>query len=802
MKQAFISVVIAILALTAITLPEPAKADGIIIPEPPICIPDPCPPLPRPVAQLEVRYHHVNVTIEDQVVTTRVDQVFYNPNEWEVEGTYLFPIPKDAVLSSFTLWMNNQPLQGKILDAEQARQIYREIVQSLRDPALLEYVDRGAVQASIFPIPSREERRIELEYSQVLTLENGLLRYIYPLSTEKFSRIPLESVTIQVNIQSKTPLRAIYSPSHQVAVDRESDHHIRIGYEEKDVLPDADFVLYLSTGAEQAFHLMSFRDPGDPQDPDGFFLMLLAANPESNVETLPKDMILILDKSGSMQGEKFWQAQEALRFILNNLNPEDRFNIIAFSTGIETFAPAMVTSVEAGAGIEWVDSLNAEGSTDINRALLEAAYFVNEGHPTYIIFLTDGLPTSGEVDSQRILDNLSDVAQGNVRLFSFGVGYDVDTYLLDSLSESHRGASIYVLPDERLDEALSDFYAKVSTPVLTDLDLDFGGISVYDLYPSPLPDLFAGAQMVIVGRYRQPGEATITLSGVANGEMLEFWYGEQVFPISSGEDSLTLQTIPRLWATRKIGYLLNQVRLHGPHPEVVDHIVRLSIRYGIITPYTSYLVTEEYPLGAEEQERIAEEQYKLFQSDYLGATYGQEAVQRAAAQGALAGADTAAPPILNAPAVNLGKVRIVGTRAFLLKDGVWIDSAFDPDIGPAVRVAFLSDDYFLLVKERPELAAAFALGEKVIAISDGVSYQVVASDEPVPDIKITPKAGSLKGEETPLANNPEAVANPTSVPVSTPGMGICQAGLLPLAFLPLLIVIPFIRQQAIKKRNS
>jgi Ca-activated chloride channel homolog len=341
------------------------------------------------------------VAIQDQIVVTHVDQVFFNPNEWDVEGIYLFPLPKDAAVTSFTLWMDNEPVEGQILEAQEARQIYKDIVRDLQDPALLEYVDRGVLQASIFPIPTRGERRIELEYSQVLTSENGLVRYVYPLSTEKFSREPLDSVSVQVNIQSKASIRAVYSPSHRVAVSRESDFIVNVGYEQLDVLPDTDFALYFSLGEEQAFHLMSFRDPGDLVDPDGFFLLLLAARPSAEVETLPKDMILVLDRSGSMDGEKFKQAQEALRYILNNLNPEDRFNIITFSTGTERYASGLVPASEAVQASAWVDRLHAEGSTDINRALLEAAVLADSARPTYVIFLTDGLPTTGKLTARR-----------------------------------------------------------------------------------------------------------------------------------------------------------------------------------------------------------------------------------------------------------------------------------------------------------------------------------------------------------------------------------------------------------------
>jgi Ca-activated chloride channel family protein len=221
-----------IILLSAFALPRAARADGIIIPDPPLCDPS-CPPEPIPMAQLGIRYHHVTVTIRDQVVVTHVDQVFYNPNAWQVEGTYIFPIPLDAAVSGFTLWVDGKPVEGQVLDAGQARQTYEQIVASLRDPALLEYAGQGAVQARIFPIPPRGERRIELEYSQALAAENGLVRYIYPLSTEKYSVQPLESVSISVDIQSNLPIRAVYSPSHPGSTSREAENHVVVGWKQR-----------------------------------------------------------------------------------------------------------------------------------------------------------------------------------------------------------------------------------------------------------------------------------------------------------------------------------------------------------------------------------------------------------------------------------------------------------------------------------------------------------------------------------------------------------------------------------------
>lgn len=776
-----------ILLIAAFAFPIPAHADGIIIPEPPICDPAPCPPVPSPIAQLEIRYHHVDVTIQDQIAVTHVDQVFYNPNDWTVEGTYIFPIPPEAVVTDFTLWVDGEPVKGEVLSAEEARHTYEEIVRQSLDPALLEYADRAAVRARVFPIPAGGERRIELEYTQTLTAEEGLVRYVYPLNTEKFSAAPLDNVRVTGDVRTSQPIRAVYSPSHPVAISKDGDYHAVAGYEADNIRPDADFVLYYSIGESEAFHLLSYRDPADATDPDGFFLLLLAPRPDAAAQSLPKDLVLILDRSGSMEGEKFMQAQAALTYILQHLNPDDRFNVISFSTGLETYAPYLQDASEANQAIAWVDRQSAVGSTDINRALLEAASMTDAERPTYLIFLTDGLPTEGVTDSDQILNNFVSQASPNLRLFTFGVGYDVDTFLLDSLAQEHHGTSTYVLPGEPLDEILSSFYAKVSTPVLMDLKLDFGELAAYDLYPSPLPDLFAGSQIVVVGRYHEGGEADVTLRGVVNGETQMFHFPGQIFTADSANvDSQS--AIPRLWATRKIGYLLNQIRLQGPQQELIDQIVRLSIRYGIVTPYTSYLVTEALPLGSAEQERIAEEAYNDLKSAPSAPSYGQDAVEKAAGEGALRQAEAAQAP----PAETANRVRVVGSHTFVFSEGIWLDTAFDPDEMQTIKVAFLSEDYFALAAN-PELGVAFALGPRVIALSGGLAYEVVDSDSNVPAVEITQPAKPTSTEEAGATPEPEITA-PESAPPSeiqenpsSPENHLpCMGGMLPLALLPIL----------------
>lgn len=778
-KSILLTTSLLVILISTLLLPASAFADGIIIPDPMPCDRGPCPPVVIPMDQLVIRYHHVTVSIQDQLAVTHVDQVFYNPNNWTIEGTYIFPIPDDAAVSGFTLWIDGQPVEGKVLDATQARQTYEQIVSSMRDPALLEYIGRGAVQTHIFPIAPQGERRIELEYTQALPAEGGLVRYIYPLNTEQFSALPIESVTISLDIQSSTPIRAVYSPSHEVGVSRESDHHVVVGYEAANVLPNIDFALYYSLGETEAFHLLTYRDPSDSSDPDGFFLVLLAPRISTIDQVIPKDLIMVLDRSGSMDGEKFQQAQQATRYILDNLNREDRFNLITFSTGVQMYASGLRPASEAAEARSWLDGLRAEGSTDINRALLEAAGMVDPERSTYLIFLTDGLPTEGVTDSQSILSNFAANASENLRLFAFGVGYDVDTILLDSISQDHHGRSTYVQPGMNLDEILSSFYSGISTPVLTNLDLSFGDLSTYDLYPYPLPDLFAGSQVILLGRYREGGATEIHLTGEVNGDKQTFTFTDQVFEEQSPANSLQA-SIPRLWATRKIGYLLNEIRLQGASQEIIDQIVRLSIRYGIVTPYTSYLVTEETPLGVAEQERLANETYGKILAMPTSAPSGQTAVQSAADAGAMQGAGSA--PELKGEASST--VRVLGSRTFVLSNGKWIDTAFDPDTMQTKTVDFLSQDYFTLVAAHPELADAFSLGKQVIALSDSVAYEVVSNGAPVQPVNVTPIF-------TP--SNPDIpIITPTQTPTrTTPSnpSGPCAAGLLPLILVPFLMIM-------------
>jgi Ca-activated chloride channel family protein len=781
MKRPALSVhVLLIILLSAIAwafAAQTAHADGIIIPEPPICIDCPVPPPPEPI-WLTVKYHHVDVTIRDQVAVTHVDQVFVNESDWQIEGTYIFPLPADAAVSDFGMWVDGKKYEGELLDRDQARRIYEEIVRRRRDPALLEYIDRGAFRVSIFPIPAGEERRVELEYSQVLPVDNGLVQYSYPLNTERFSARPLEEVSISVSIESPDAIKAIYSPSHPVAVARDGDYRAQVGYEERDVLPEEDFqLMYTVSPQDVGLSLLSFKEG----DSAGFFLMLVAPQVESvRDEVVDKDVLLILDTSGSMEGEKLEQAKAALSYVLEHLNAGDRFNITDFSTGVRQYARTPQPADQREEAIRWVQTLESRGGTDINRALLETLAGVDPARPTILIFLTDGQPTEGEVETDRILANFNTATLPNVRLFAFGVGDDVNTVLLDTLSQEQRGTSGYVRPGERIDEEVSAFYAKVSTPLLTDVAVNVTGVQVEDVYPYPLPDLFAGTQLVVVGRYRDGGAALVELAGQVNAGPERFTY-EAFFQESGGD-----RFIPRLWATRKIGYLLNQIRLHGESQELVDEVVELSIRYGVVTPYTSYLVQEGADVLTQEgRQEMAADAY-----DALAATQapvaGSAAVEEAEAKAAIENAVRAAPPAGEAA----GMVKVVGDKTFVYRQGIWTDTIFDPSEQTSQQVGFGSETYFDLLAARPELGRYFALGDRVIVVLDGRAYEVVEGEgeniglppaaTPPSDTSVSTKTPSVVALSTPAPADPVAAQQRSGLGALCPGS--VMAGLILMPF--------------------
>ncbi|MCC7526869.1 MAG: VWA domain-containing protein [Candidatus Melainabacteria bacterium] len=603
------TVALASIASLAATLALPAQvlASGWIVVDPimggrPALVPRPVvrphpgatPTVPapgrRPILQASVSFglhlkdEDIKVDIVDQVAKTYITQTFSNDTDSNLAGTYLFPLPDDTTFSSFSLHIDGKPVEGKILEANAARTEYEQIVRSMVDPGLLEFADYKTVRARIFPIPAHGTKKVELEYTQVLKAENGMLKYRFPLKAEGEAE-PVESIKMNVKLAGKQPLRTIWSPTHTVTSTRKGDTEANVSLAANNTVPDKDFLLYYSiSDKDVAANLLTHRK----SEEDGYFLMTLSP-PVTSTGPTAKDIVVVADTSGSMQGEKMEQNQKALKYIVDALSPEDRFSLIQFNTDADAFSPKLLAASPENkkAAEKFISELEARGGTNISDALSLGTTILNEAsdRPAYLVLITDGEPTVGETVVDKLLQGVK--SKRDIRIFDFGVGYDVNTRLLNKLAEEHHGTAQYVEPSESLEVALSNFYQKIKSPVLSDVKITYDGIQVKDVYPKEVKDIFAGQQVLLIGRYKGEGKASLKLSGRINSENKDF-----AFPVEFAKEDTGHSYLPRIWAMRRIGYLTEVAHANDESKEVVDEIIALSQKYGIISAYTSYLVTD------------------------------------------------------------------------------------------------------------------------------------------------------------------------------------------------------------------
>jgi Ca-activated chloride channel family protein len=737
-----------------------------------------------PSADVSLTDYQVKASIKDNIATTTVTQVFKNNSNRTLEARYLFPLPPDANFSSFNLTVNGKTLEGKILEKEAARQTYQAIVRKLVDPGLLEYIDDKTVQASIAPFFAGETKTVKLSYSQLLSRDGGLYKYSYylgnqapgtinhprpvPLHAIQCIRYPCEpqtpkpmpptkptlsALTLDLNLKTSQALKTIYSPTHDPKIVRQGDQAAAVSLSLKpgEVLAEKNFVLYFSqANGDVALNTLNYRKPGE----NGYFLMTVRSPDNLKTEVLPKDVVLVLDTSGSMSGEKIKQAKEALKYIIQHLRPEDRFGLLQFNTDVSAFKNELVPVNPANrqAALDYVETLEASGSTNIEAALKDG-FGQLKNHdperPAYVIFLTDGEPTVGITDTDGLVKTAAIANQTQAKLFNFGVGYNLNTLLLNKLSDTNHGSTTFVEPNENLELAMTGFYKKIEAPVLTDTKLNFEGFSVQKMYPEQLGDLFAGSEVILLGRYQGSGHGTVKLSGKVGNTAKSY-----TIPVQ-WDDSTSHGQLPRLWAGRRIAYLLENIRQHGENNELKDEVISLSKQYGIITPYTSFLAVEpgqEQMVTASPGKGIRRGSNPALTGTMLPGSAGysppaapmasKAAMDASSGQGAVqfskrlkAMQNQASAQALNAAQTaenhtsesETATIRTIDTKTFLLsKEGIWTDTAYEPKtMDKPVQVGFGTDAYFKLLTDKPELARYFSLGEQVIVMLDGRVYQVL-----------------------------------------------------------------------------
>ncbi len=769
-RQAVLVVVI----FWALALPVLCRADGFIV------VHDPPHPLPGhfSFAPLEVSFHRVSVAVTDLIAVTTVDEEFYNPNDRRLEGTYIFPLPEGSHIDRFSMDINGRMMEAELLPADKARALYEEIVRKAMDPALLEYIGRGAFKLRIFPIEPGSRKRIRISYTQLLRSDAGLVEYVYPLNTEKFSATPVRDVSVKITLDGKEQLKSVYCPTHAAEIRRDGERRAVVGWEARNVWPDTDFKVLFSRKANPVgIDLLASRSPGG----NGYFMLLASPGITApRVSAAPKDICFVLDTSGSMAGAKLEQAKKALAFCLANLNPGDAFEIIRFSTEAESQLGGLMSATKPNLerARELVDGFTPIGGTAIGEALGKALGLRGGGNarptagtpkggeardgesrPYMVIFLTDGLPTVGETQEDRLVDQVKNAGSA-ARVFSFGIGTDVNTHLLDRIADETRAVSQYVLPNEDIEVKVSGFYTKIREPVLSNISLSFTnpGVRITQVLPKNLPDLFNGDMLVVFGRYSGKGPSAAKITGTFNGKPHEFT-ADVSFPESQPDNPF----IPRLWATRRVGVLLDEIRMRGESAELRDEVVSLSREFGIVTPYTAYLILEDEagrgvpaPLrtfqeleddrGARDAAKSAMESVRreakseesrsgrvavdnsMAVQDLRASTNVGQAAQPEGLEKFLPASPAGSGPggYRAAQARNYAQqVRVVNGRAFYQNGTAWTDSTAQSKRGLASRIVrFGSEEYFQIVKKHPQAAQWLALGDTVDVVVDDTLIQV------------------------------------------------------------------------------
>ena len=544
--------------------------------------------------KMSIKSVDVFVNVQDQIAVTHVDQVFTNELGTTVEAIYIFPLPENAMITELVYWFNGQRYVAEIRESGEARKIYDDKIREYLDPALLEYLGDNLFRLSIAPINGYSEVRTEISYVELLNYDFGVVHYKFLLNTLGLSPEPLESVLFEMNVQSQSPFKKLYSPTHKnstsTQIQKISDYHYSVSYGNENYYPDKDFVLEFETIRDEVnFEVLTYTPvPEDSFGTDSFYALWITP-PDSLTEDeiIPKDVVFTADVSGSMEGDRIRQLKEALNFFVDLLSPQDRFNIITFGYFAVKFKPNLVYATEQNIALahDFIFQMYADGLTNFSDALnASLSQSFADSTSKNIIFLTDGQPTVGITHPDSILAHAAEDNIHQVRIFTFGVGDNISHTLLTLLSRQNYGYPAYITSDDSIALVVNNHFTRISKPVLTNIGIDMGGLTEWDRYPKTLNDLYWGSQLLQMGLYTNSGTFNLVLSGDIRSDSVQY-FQQKTFTDTLGGHRF----VPRLWAKSKIDHLMEAIEIYGESDELVNQIIELSLRFQILTPYTAFI---------------------------------------------------------------------------------------------------------------------------------------------------------------------------------------------------------------------
>jgi Ca-activated chloride channel homolog len=727
------------LPLFTILLPAIARAQGIVIPGCPRPMPD------RPIvecmpvrAQVVRTSSNVRVELRDRVLHYEVEERFVNRGGMIGEADYVFPLPNGAAFRDLKLSIDGQMVGGETLGADEARRVYEDIVRRQRDPALVEWMGHGLLRTRIFPFNAGEERRVVVRFESVAPREGDALRVDYFRGTAPTAPnprlVPVDGgglsrqqgrTTFTLTYQRAGELGDVYSPTHELDVDREGDtRHVSI----REGGPDVTVLVALRRASSASITTLAHATRDEP----GFALLTVTPPADLANNSTARDVTFVLDVSGSMNGPKLEQAKAAGHRLLHTLTSADRFRVIDFSTDVRSFRDDYVYATDANvrAAERYLDGLDAEGSTNISGALDRALEHGDDNRIgdrsrlPLVLFITDGEPTVGERDPDAIAARAAR-ERGDARVFTFGLGSDVNVSLIEQLALQGRGTAQFVRPDESIEHAVELVASRLRQPVLSDVRITVDGDNVHlsRMYPTQPLDVFAGQDLVVLARYDGSGTANVVVQGRAGSRDVR-WTASRNFPREEQENAF----VPRLWATQRIGWLSAEKRRSGASQEIDDEIRRLGERFGIPTEFTSYLVQEPGRVAGRPVPMPMDQAMhgRAVGSAGAGAMSAPAAAPSVFEAARAASAQRAAKSMAAADALSdtSGETQRAGTHMFGRDGDRWVDTRYKSEL-KVYRVKAYSTSYFTLIQRIPDLREALTVGDHALVAGSGVAIEVV-----------------------------------------------------------------------------
>lgn len=588
-------------------------------------------------ASITITQVDAQVIVRDRVASTTLEMSVTNPSSVQAEAVLLVPVPAGATVKGFSFSnppASPQPIPmasassgvrapgasegvAQIMPRDEARRLYDSIVRASRDPGLLEFAGSTLLRSSVFPIAAGATQRVRVEWEELVASIDGRLDYALPRSESLRQATPW---TVQLSIKQSTPIAAVYSPSHGIVeVHRGADPTLKhFTLDTASQAAPGPFLLSIlpTSSAGTASSIAAYPDPTVG---GGYFMLLGGLSTGGARATLSREVTVVIDRSGSMTGGKLDQAKAAALQVIEGLSPGERFNIIDYSNGVSVFAnePVIQSPSTIAQARTYLASLRPSGGTNISDALVEALRQPHaDGTLPIVLFLTDGLPTVGQTSERAIREGVERGNPHNRRIYSIGVGADVNVPLLDRIADLTRARGTYISPQENVEVKVAQVARQLMGPILTDIALGARTSQgtedtrrLRDLAPRRIPDVFEGEQLVVFGAYTGESPTTLALTGKTP-------FGPLATTIAFDPAIATTRNgyVARLWATRRIAELVDEVRqLAADRPgqpigttppmddprvkELVDEIVKLSARFGVLTEYTAFFANEGTNLG-------------------------------------------------------------------------------------------------------------------------------------------------------------------------------------------------------------